>query len=135
MKMKMGSKSLTPPDFSERWKEAIKSELPPDAEERSPNPWKPLLVLKSKKGFGVWNTEVNLRFEQVSFTSDEVVLTGDLLNAEGVSLCQRREYRISWENRHAPPSGLLKRSGGTETWPYDAKNAYPEYYAPVEVSE
>jgi hypothetical protein len=90
-------------------------------------PWKPLVVLKSKKGFGVWNAEANLRIEQVDFTPDEVVLTCDLLNDEGASLPQRREYRIPWRKRRKPTSGVLKGSGGIETRPYDSENAFPEY--------
>jgi hypothetical protein len=92
------------------------------------NPYKSLLVLKSKKGFGVWNTEINAQYQQVSFQKDTVVVQCAFLNPDGSSMSQECEYRIPWKKGTAPRSGLLRKSGKILIRPYDQENAFPEYY-------
>ncbi len=91
------------------------------------NPHKSLLVLKSKKGFGVWNTEINAQYKQVSFQKDTVVVQCAFLNPDGSSMSQESEYRIPWKTGMAPGSGLLRKSGEILIRPYDSWNAWPEY--------
>jgi len=91
------------------------------------NPYKSLLVLKSKKGFGVWNTEINAQYQQVSFQKDTVVVQCAFLNPDGSLMSQECEYRIPWKTGTAPQSGLLRKSGEILIRPYDSQSAFPEY--------
>jgi len=91
------------------------------------NPYKSLLVLKSKKGFGVWNTEINAQYQQVSFQKDAVLVQCAFLNPDGSPMSQECEYRIPWKTGTAPRSGLLRKSGEILIRPYDSQNAHPEY--------
>ncbi len=75
---------------------------------------------------GLWISEKDIRIEGVSFSEDEIRVNCALLNDDGTSSSQQREYRIPWKKGTDPGSGFLLESGEVLSESSDGKNTSPE---------
>jgi hypothetical protein len=75
---------------------------------------------------GQWMTERNLRVEGVAFVGDEMRVNCALLNDDGTSSSEKREYRIPWKKGTDPDCGILLRSGEILSEFSDGKNTGSE---------
>ncbi len=81
---------------------------------------------ESARKNGLWISDEGIRIEEVSFSEDDIRVNGTLLNDDGKSSVQQREYRIPWKKGTDPGSGILLRSGEVVLKSSGGKNTSPE---------